>query len=197
MSEKHPPCFGQHWSASEAECRGGADPSYTHPTNGGNLRDPCRWYGQCAAQTNLNKTAPRATPQSAVIPPQSLLQHHRPPAPPAPPRPLQSPPQPAAMQPSAQYLQQVHVPFQAMHPSAQGGAYASPMYAAQPQAVPVNQPMVGAETQSFLMVPEPLDPHTSHAKRMSRTVFRSMFKAGALAVANYLDYYPVGQYPEG
>lgn len=130
------------------------------------------------------------TQPQGVIPPQALTQHR---SPPVPPKSVQFQ-QPAAAHAQALMPQPVQTQQPVM--AAVGGQYVQPMYAAQPQAVPMNQPMLGASTQNFLMVPEPSDPGTSHAQRMTRTVFRSMFKAVALAVANYMDYYPVGPHPE-
>ncbi len=195
MQNTPPSCFGVHWNASEAECRGGNDPSYLNPTNGSNRREACKWFASCATTTNNRK----AQQQTGVIPPQALLQQHRPP--PTPPRPVQAPVVPQPMQQAPipqqhpqQYPQQ---PMMAHQQVTQIGQqqFTHPAHAAQPAMVPMNQPMVGAGTQSFLMVPEPSDTDVSLGRKMSRTIFRSMFKAGALAFANYMDYYPWGREP--
>lgn len=191
MPNAQPSCFGLHWSATASECHGGNDPSYLNPSNGSTRREPCKWFASCATATNTKKVQQ----QQGIIPPQALLQQHRPP--PTPPRPL-----PIVAAPTVPYPQQQLVPQQqpmmvAQPQITQAGQqqYAQPQYASQPAMVPMNQPMVGAATQSFLMVPEPADMQVSHTQRMGRTIFRSMFKAGALAFANYMDYYPMGQQP--
>jgi hypothetical protein len=206
MSDTPPSCFGKHWNPKEPECRGGNDPSYINQVTGSNRRETCRWYSQCATAQNSPVVSP-------VIPPQALLSHRPPPAPPRPvPSPAfsQTPAPPAPPSPQMQHqpvlqyssYQGVQAPQYVNHqhqhlqqqPHHVQGPYVQPVYAAQPVAVPANQPMVGAATQSFLMVPEPYNDGASHGQRLMRTMFRSMAKAGALAVANYMDYYPITPY---
>ena len=186
MSNQQPSCFGKLWSASAPECRGGNDPSYINQATGTNRREACRWYGQCA-ETKNNQQVPQN--RQGVIPPQALTANRPPPQPVMPsPVPIpntymmQAPPPPQPV-----YAQQM--PQQPQ----QASPYVHPPQAAQPMMVPVNQPMTGAATQSFLMVPEPVNGGT-YGQRMFRTIFRSMAKAGALAVANHMDYSPMVPY---
>lgn len=207
MQNGPPPCFGKEWEANAPECRGGIDPTYVHPRNGGNKRDQCQWYNACA-QTTTNARAPQARGpvNSPPIPASNLL---RPPLPQTMQNMsvLQAPPvqqQPAFMPPPAPTQQLAYAP-PAVQPQAAPHvvyygqtAYTSPGAAAVPVMVPMNTPMMGAQTQSFLMVQEPYENDgTGHGTRLARTLVRSMGKAAALTVANYLDYHPFGARPPG
>ena len=148
---------------------------------------------------NKNKTykAPVQAPPTPNIKP--------PPAPPAAPmmqpHPMQQvqPQQPVQMQqtaqvPPQQMQQAVQAPQQQIYAVPHQGTmvYTQPQMAQQPVMVPMNQPMQGAETQSFLMVPEPVTPGTTNSQRLFRTLARSAIKSTALSLANFVDYQPFG-----
>lgn len=203
MQNGQPSCFGKHWDATHPECRGGNDPAYRHPTNGTNRRDQCQWFGACSATTNQQRLAPQpgvAPPpmqQPQIVPAQALIQHR-----PAPIAPVPVPQMPQQQMVHPQMYSQVQMqPMQPVQvqqvPQAQQQVvyagnvpYTQPPYAVHPSMVPMNQPMPGAATQSFLMVPEPVDPEVSNGRRLMATMMRSMIKAGSLAVANFMDYHP-------
>lgn len=196
MQNGQPSCFGKHWDPNNVECRGGNDPSYSHPKTGSNRRDMCRWYSACAAATNQGRTGqavnipvpPPPVPQSAFVPITNVV---RPPSittvptptPISPPVPIGSPQLPHA-QPT-QLAPQQHVAYMS------GLPYTQPQFASQPILVPVNQPMPGTQVHSFLTVPEPYNPNVPMGTRLWRTVYRSMFKAAFVGAANFIDYNPL------
>lgn len=208
MVDKAPTCYGKQWEANAPECKGGTDPMYVNPQNGSHVRDKCKWYSSCAQTTTGSRVQQGA---QGVIPPTNLLKP--PPAPPAPspmfappvPQPQQqiqrapfaAPPVPPTMQqqPVQVMPQQYAQPQQVYH---NGVMYAQPHAAAMPAMVPANHAMMGAQIPSFVTVPEPyLNDGVSHGQRLARTMFRSMTKAAAIAVANYMDYYAIGGRPPG
>jgi hypothetical protein len=196
MANNQPPCYGKLWDPNLADCRGGLDPSYTHPKTGSNRREMCKWYQPCGAAATHSKlheaakVAPPPPPRVAppppvqapgqVIPPTALVK-----APPAPP--------PVGVPPQASVPMQVVHGAPPQHVAHVGAvAYTQPVYAAQPAMVPMNQPLPGAATQSFLMVPEPEDPSVPWGVRMWRNTYRAMGKAGLMTMANFLDYNTIG-----
>jgi len=214
MSDGKPPCYGVQWDGAAPECRGGLDPSYTGE---GNIRPRCLWYQACSADTNNNRA--RGAPQVIPPPVPNNASQWRPPPPvpnntsqwrpppvqqttpyalPPTPAPAPAPYQAQAYLPTPQYqqYQQYQQPQQVQPPQqiVQGGVtYGPPNMAAVPAMVPVNQPMPGAATQSFLMVPEPEFPgEASWGARLARTLYRSSLKAMMLSMANFIDYNPMG-----
>ncbi len=222
MQNGQPSCYGQLWDGSNVECAGGADPAYRHPTNGGNRREQCRWFSSCAGATTQGRQSagrgvvPPPAFSPPIIPTHQLVRHPGvvpppvigPPPVPSPPHgapafgvphPQQQPqpqyhqPQPMMVQaPPAPQVQQAVAAGQQHITYAGPVPYTQPQYAYAPAMVPMNQPMQGAQTQSFVMVPEPLDPDVSTGVRLTRTITRSMFKAAGMAFANFWDYHPMG-----
>lgn len=190
-----PTCFGVQWDANAVECRGGLDPNYAHPGNGSNRREMCRWYSQCSAATNnqrIRSAAQVAPPPPPVQPPplvhpQSLVR---------PPAPTVAPPQPTTAivpQPAPQQTRVVHGPPPAQQVAYVGSQpYTQPEHAAMPTMVPMNQVMQGANTGSFLMVPEPEDEEVPWSARLWRNTYRAMGKAAFMTLANFIDYNPIG-----
>ena len=185
-----PSCFGMSWDASSVECRGGNDPCYTHPGNGGNRREMCSWYTACSAATNRAKavqaaqSAPRPPANYGIVQPTNLV---RLPV-------VQAPPPPAQIKAPQMTISHQVVPQQVPQQVVQhGGAYCTqPEHAYQPALVPINQPMPGGSIPSFLTVPEPTNPCTPPGVVLARTVLRSVVKAAAMACANFIDYNPIG-----
>ena len=58
--EQQPPCFGESWEASAAECAGGYDAGFIAP-NGSHVRKKCEYYDSCKVRTLL-RTSGNAQP---------------------------------------------------------------------------------------------------------------------------------------
>ena len=226
MPQETPRCFGEHWDISSRECVGGNDPAYVNTKTGSSMRPACSWRELCQQRhqhqktkenksmsgnwvpsSNLNRNQPRPAPrpmiqappapvtrQQAPMQPQQVAVTQPQPAPvPSAPAPVQIPQQIPQQMP-----QQMPQPQQQIHTVAHQGStvYTQPSMASQPIMVPMNQPMQGAETQSFLMVAEPVNPAVSKSQRLFRTLTRSAIKSTALALANFVDYETFGAAPE-
>jgi hypothetical protein len=72
--------------------------------------------------------------------------------------------------------------------------YTQPIHAAMPTMVPMNQTMQGAQTNSFLMVPEPEDEEVPWSARLWRNTYRAMGKAAFMTLANFIDFNPIGRH---
>jgi hypothetical protein len=202
MANQQPTCYGKLWDPNAVECRGGLDPSYSHPKMG-NRREMCKWYQACSAASTHSKlqqaakvAPPPPPPQVAppqVVPATAIV---RPPPPAGMPQVMAPQQVQSAVQvPQAQAV--VHgPPPQQQIAHAAGVAYTQPQYAAMPTMVPMNQPMMGSNIPSVLVVPEPPDPSVPLGLRMWREVTRAVGFAACLTAANFITYNPVGR-PRG
>jgi hypothetical protein len=183
--EDLPGCFGKDWDAGAAECAGGADAGYVHPTTKQNVRDRCNYFSSCGARTQASKQAAGST----VIPPSHLV------------RPPVVTPPPAET--FADYLRK------------RNSEYAESMRQAaftqqqpQPGVVPRTVPVVGQPQPQpqvvvahhpgqvyhlnytmpgYLSTPEERFPGESLGAVLLRELIRSVLKAAGHAIAHFFD----------
>lgn len=185
MSQQLPSCFGKSWDASAPECAGGLDPSFVAP-DGGNKRQRCPYFSQCASRTAASKlgqqpqqvpvapAAPTAVKQAFPIQPVAP-QHQLVQVKPAPVQQPQQVPQQVQMVPQFAPVQQQLVP---------------PQHAQVPYMVPMNFAPAYSQMPGYLTVPEPIVPGQHWGKRLGFSVARSMLKAAGHTMANFFDHTP-------
>lgn len=189
--EERPPCFGKLWNPNETECNGGADPKYTHPRNGGHVREKCDFFNSCGA-----------TVQAALISPQSLV---RPP--------LVTPAPATTSDGFRRYMQQRQIESQQAEEMRRQVAlqqqqrvmpvapYPTTPYPYYPQAAPqpVQHPAYGYPAPSYqlnymmpgyLTVPEMRVPGQSLFGLLGREALRSMGKSLGHTISNFFDVHP-------
>lgn len=174
-----PICFGtHHWNPNEPECKGGADPKYTHPGNGSHVREICDHFRECGARSTAARMSTNIVPASQLTRPQA------PSFPIVPPVPrqqdattfrehMQRYQQQLAQTPAPQYPYSAHPPAPAMQYQ-----YPAPTYQLQ-YLVP-----------SYLSVPEQRVYGGSLWGHLGRELLRAALKATGHTLAAYFDTHP-------
>lgn len=209
-------CFGKSWDGNNVLCRGGLDPTYIHPKNGGNQREQCAWFNPCATRVNAASMT-----QQQVIPREQLLrrpqpqqqQMAQPTSPWAPVRqmannvmqrlvqppqtqvPTYPPPQVLVHPQQQQQQQQMYYPpqqQQQMMPQ----PMVQPMMAMMPQAAPMNYQWPSSQMPGYLTIPEPIVSGQHWGVRLFYNVMRSMAKAGMHTGSNFFDHTPFNAFPQ-
>ncbi len=185
-------CFGVHWDANAAQCKGGLDPSIMS-TDGTATHRRCDWFAKCAAETVKTNLSKKGMPYQAqaqvnvpVAPPmqsimrgvaqgarQALVRH--------------------ISQPTAPTVQPVHPNTVQPHYGQPAPVMVHPSQAAVPYMVSMNYQQPGMQMPGYLTVQEPSMEGQHWTVRLMLNIGRAMVKAGAHTTANFVDHTPVNQ----
>ena len=159
--DKEPDCFGQEWSSTAVECRGGYDPGFVSPT-GGHVRPSCDYFDSCKTRSLLKS----ANIRSQLIAPTSLIRPSYTPQPvsPVPYSGAYVPGRPVQQAPQQQWMQ---------HP--------------QVLMDPIRMVPMAHEMPAYLTVAEHRHDGESYWAPLWRAVLRSLGKAIGHAVSNFFD----------